>query len=218
MRLLPFAGRTRPTNHFDEQFHKIAAQAMLATGQLMAALQRGPDEALARIVEIEHCADQAVHEVHRLVDKTFIAPYDKRDIVNLAHRLDNVVDTLRTAVRFMVNYRVMEGRDAPGLAARAAEMGDLIGRSVAALKQVVDDMPAFDPGGVREAARVIDTVEHECDDLLAQSIQAIFPDPNQPVTAAMLAWQDIFRLLERTTDHCGHAMSIIVSIARQEGY
>ena len=118
----------------------------------------------------------------------------------------------------MVNYRVMEGRDAPGLAARAADMGDLIVSSVTALKQVVDHMPAFNHDGIREAARAIDTIEHECDDLFAQSIRTIFPDPNQPLTAAMLAWRDIFRLLEQTTDHCGHAMSIIVSIARQEGH
>jgi uncharacterized protein Yka (UPF0111/DUF47 family) len=79
-------------------------------------------------------------------------------------------------------------------------------------------MPAFDHDHVREAAGVVDAVEHECDDLFAQSVLAVFPDPNQPVTAAMLAWRDIFRLLERTADQCGHAINIIISIARQEGH
>jgi hypothetical protein len=62
-------------------------------------------------------------------------------------------------------------------------MGELIVRSVAALKQVVDDMPAFHRDGLRKAASVIDAIEHESDDAFAQSIRIIFPDPNQPVTA-----------------------------------
>ena len=216
-RFLPFAGRTQQPNPFTIQFQTIAAQAMLATEQLSAALRGAPEEALARIVEIEHRADEAVREVHRLVDRTFITPYDKRDTVNLAHRLDSVVDSMRTVVRFLVSYRVLEGANGASLSARAAGMSDLIARSVTRLKQVVDSMPEFDHDGLREAVRDIEAIEHECDEQFARDIRGIFPDPNQPLTAAMLAWRDIFRLLERTTDQCGHAMGVILSIARQEG-
>ena len=216
-RLLPFASRTRPGNAFVEQFQKIVAHAISATEQLMAALQWSPAEALARMVQIEHSADEAVHEVHRLVDRTFIAPYDKRDIVNLAHRLDKIVDAMRTVVRLLVSYRAMEAKDSARLTGTARAMCDLILRSVHKLKQVVDQMPAFDHDGLREAASAVDAIEDEGDELFAQAIRVILPDPDQPLTAATLAWRDIFLLLERTTDYCGHAMGVVVSIARQEG-
>jgi uncharacterized protein Yka (UPF0111/DUF47 family) len=215
-RLLPFASRTRPTNPFVEQFQKITAHAVSANEQLMAALRGAPDS-LTRIVEIEHSADDAVRDVQRLVDRTFIPPYDKRDIVKLAHRLDSVVDSMRTAVRLLVSYRALQAKDAKNMAATALDMCELILRSVIRLKKVVDEMPAFDHDGLREAARTIDVVEDECDELFARAIYTVFPDPNQHLTAAMLAWRDIFRLLERTTDQCSHAMSVIISIARQEG-
>jgi uncharacterized protein Yka (UPF0111/DUF47 family) len=217
LQLMPLAKRKRPANAFVVQFHKIAAHAAEAGGQLTAALRGTPEEALARILEIEHNADEAVREIHRLVDKTFIAPYDKRDIVNLGHRLDDIVDAMRTVARRIVSYQVLQGNGSGALVARATGMCELIARSITTLKQVVDHMPAFNHDQLREAVRVIDEIEDEADEALAQAIRAVFPDPNQPLTAAMLAWRDIFRLLERTTDHASHAIGVIISIARQEG-
>lgn len=217
MRLLPFSNRTRPTNSFVEQFQKIAAHGISATNELAAGLLAEPEEALVRITAIEHSADDAVRELHRLVDKTFIPPYDKRDIVKLTHELDDVVDALRSAARLAVSYRALESNDSADRRATARAMCGLVLRAVTKLKEVVDEMPHFDHDGLREAAREISQIEDESDEFLAKGIHEIFPDPNQPLTAAMLAWRDIFRLLERTTDHCGHAIGVIISIARQEG-
>jgi uncharacterized protein Yka (UPF0111/DUF47 family) len=86
-----------------------------------------------------------------------------------------------------------------------------------ALKQVIDRMPGFEHDEVRSAVREIAAIEDEADELLAQSIRTLFPDPNQPLTAATFAWREIFRLLERATDDCDHAVKVILSIARQEG-
>lgn len=216
-RLVPFVNHSGSKDAFVEQFQKIASLALAGVGQLAAALKGQPGEALARIVEIEHSADDAVREIHRLVDKTFIAPYDKGDIVLLARRLDRIVDAMRTAARFLVSFRALEAHNGPALASTATAMCEIILRSITRLKEVVDEMPAFHHDRLREAVRAIDVLEDECDELLAQAIGTIFPDPNQPLTAAMLAWRDIFRLLESTTDYCGHAMVVILSIARQEG-
>ena len=216
--LLPFAARTRPRDAFVEQFQTIAGLAVAATEQLTVALEGKPEQALARIIQIEHTADEVVGQVNRLVDETFIPPYDKRDIVHLAHELDDVVDGLRTAVRQIVSYRALNVQDGQFLTATAKAFNDLIRRGATELKGVVDGMPALDHDGVREAARIIAGLEAEGDELFARAIHDLFPNPNQPLTAAMLAWRDIFRQLERITDGCEHAMNVIVSIARQEGH
>jgi uncharacterized protein Yka (UPF0111/DUF47 family) len=215
--LLPFAARTRPRDAFVEQFQKIAGLAVAATDQLALALEGKPGEALDRIIEIEHTADEIVGHVNRLVDETFIPPYDKRDIVHLTHELDDIVDGLRTAVRQIVSYRALNVQDGHSLTALARAFNELIRRSAIELKRVVDGMPGLDHDTVREASRTIAGIEAEGDELFARAIQDLFPDPNQPLTAAMLAWRDIFRQLERITDGCEHAMNVIVSIARQEG-
>ena len=217
-RLLPLASRTRPTDAFVEQFQKTIALAVSATGQVALALQGKTEQALAGITEIEHQADDAVRQVNRLVDQTFIPPYDKRDIVLLSHRLDDIVDGMRTVVRQIVGYRAMEATDSQSLAATALSFTELIRRAASEIKRIVDAMPAFDHDEVRAAVRTITGIEDEGDELFAQALHALFPDPNQPLTAAMLAWRDIFRQMERITDHCEHAIKVIVSIARQEGH
>lgn len=216
-RLLPFAGRARPKNPFTEEFQKIAELSVSATRDLLSALKESPEEALARIVETEHQADDAVRTIHQLVDRTFVTPYDKRDIIKLAHRLDAVVDSMRTATRLLVGYRALQANNGDAYSAHAGAMCDLILSAATRLKQIVDGMPAFHHEELREAVRVIEGIEDESDELFAQAIQNIFADPNQPLTAGMLAWRDVFQLLERTTDYCSHAMAVIVSIARQEG-
>jgi uncharacterized protein len=216
--LLPFASRARPRDAFVEQFQAIAGLAVSATEQLAVALEGKPVQALERIIQIEHTADEVVGQVDRLVDETFIPPYDKRDIVHLIHELDDIVDGLRTAVRQIVSYRALDVHNGKSLTAAAKAFNDLIRRSAIELKRVVDGMPTLEHDRVRESARTITANEAEGDELFARAIHDLFPDPNQPLTAAMLAWRDIFRQLERITDGCEHAMNVIVSIARQEGH
>src|SRR5688572_2557229 len=107
-RILPFGGRTRSVNPFVVEFQKIVANAVQAHEQLVPALRGAPGDSLARIVDFEHSADDSVREVHRLVDKTFITPYDKRDIVKLAHQLDRVVDTALGVTRILASYRALQ--------------------------------------------------------------------------------------------------------------
>lgn len=216
-RLLPFASRTRPADAFVEQFQEIVSLAIAATDQLGLALEGKPEEGLAGIEDIEHRADDVVRQVHKLVDQTFIPPYDKRDIVHLIQGLDDIVDGMRTVVRQVVSYRAYESPQCAALCSLALAFRDLILRAASELKLVVDAMPAFEHDKVRAIARKITAIEDEGDDLFARAIQMLMPDPNQPLTAAMLAWRDIFRQLERITDGCEHAMNVIVSIARQEG-
>lgn len=220
LRLLPFAGRSKPDNDFVVQFRAIIGHALLACDELRGALRDGPDRLkghLAAIEHIEHQADGAVGAIHRLVDKTFIPPYDKRDIITLTHKLDDIVDTMRTAVRRMGAYRAT-ANVAPEWIAVALLMADAICSAVAELKAVTEAMPGFDHDAVRAAAKRVSGFEDQGDDLFTRAVALVFPNLDEPVTARMHAWREIFGLLEQAVDHCDHAMARIVSIARQEGH
>ena len=217
-RFLPFGGRTRSPNPFVVEFQKIAAHGVSAHEQLVPALRGAPDEAIARIVHFEHSADESVRELHRLVDKTFITPYDKRDIVKLAHQLDRVVDTAQGVARILVSYRALQADGVEVLAATAINMCNVTMTSVVCLNKVVHELPTFDHDGLREAARTINAIEKECDLLFSRALTNLFPDPNQPLTAAKLAWREIYQMIEKSSDYCTHAIGDILSIARQEGH
>ena len=48
-----------------------------------------------RLKELEHAADEATHELINKVNSSFITPFDREDIHNLAASLDDCMDSSR---------------------------------------------------------------------------------------------------------------------------
>jgi predicted phosphate transport protein (TIGR00153 family) len=66
-------------------------------------------EAIAeRMRDIEHAADESTHEIMRRVNSSFITPFDRGDIYDLASNLDDCMDLMEAAVDLIVLYRVGE--------------------------------------------------------------------------------------------------------------
>ena len=58
--------------------------------------------------EAENAADDTTHEIIKLVNSTFITPFDREDIYALASSLDDVMDFMEEAVDSTVLYGVTE--------------------------------------------------------------------------------------------------------------
>ena len=64
-------------------------------------------EAVAkRMREAEHAADETTHAIVRRVNSTFVTPFDREDIYNLASGLDDVMDMMDEAVDLILLYEV----------------------------------------------------------------------------------------------------------------
>ncbi|GAB2737588.1 DUF47 domain-containing protein [Nocardioides pakistanensis] len=114
--------RFRPV---DATFYDLFAQSArhLVGGAALLAemLGEGNDrEAIAtRMREAEHQADETTHEIIRRVNSTFVTPFDREDIYNLASGLDDVMDHMEEAVDLVVLYGV---DDLPGELAEQVEV------------------------------------------------------------------------------------------------
>src|SRR5438128_2281432 len=90
MRLIP------RDEHFFEMFAQLA-QRITSSVTLLHELFSHPDRLVeyeARIKDVEHEADELVHQVNKRIDTSFVTPLDREDIHLLATRLDNVVDLI----------------------------------------------------------------------------------------------------------------------------
>ena len=56
--------------------------------------------------EAEHAADETTHSIVRRVNSTFVTPFDREDIYNLASALDDVMDMMDEAVDLVLLYEV----------------------------------------------------------------------------------------------------------------
>jgi hypothetical protein len=86
----------------------------------------------ARRRDIEHANDENTHEVMRRLNSTFVTPFDREDIPNLASRLDDVVDVLEAAADLIVLYELDEV---------PATTWEVVGLLVAAARVTAEAMP-----------------------------------------------------------------------------
>ncbi|MBC3760571.1 DUF47 domain-containing protein [Quadrisphaera oryzae] len=94
MRLLP-----RDSAIFDDvtalSEHVVAGAEVLA--RMLGASAADRSDLVERLAGLERAADDAARLVVRRVTSSFVTPYDRRDLVALAHGLDDCVDGLAVA-------------------------------------------------------------------------------------------------------------------------
>jgi predicted phosphate transport protein (TIGR00153 family) len=61
-----------------------------------------------KMTAAEHENDETTHEIVRLVNTTFVTPFDREDIYRLASDLDDVMDFMEEAVDLVLLYEVEE--------------------------------------------------------------------------------------------------------------
>src|SRR3954454_2725430 len=86
---------TPQKNEFFDLFSQGSANAVEIARLLCGLLDTFPDDSVARIAAIkklEHEGDRFTHEIIDLLNRTFVAPFDRDDIYRLATALDDVCD------------------------------------------------------------------------------------------------------------------------------
>lgn len=151
------------------------------------------DEFRRSIKEIEHRGDEITHEILDQLDKTFVTPIEREDILALAHSLDDVVDCLDAAAERLVLYKIdpilpMAKQLSGLLVDGAEEMVPLI-----ASLRTMSDVKA-----IRKRIRNVHGLENQSDAVLHAALAELFENPTDPIY--VIKWKEIFSLLEEATD------------------
>ena len=87
---------------FFELFTDLANKSVEASRHLMELFSRR-DEDRWELVEVikglEHEADEVTHTIVTRLDRSFITPFDREDIHELASRLDDIIDRIDSTAR-----------------------------------------------------------------------------------------------------------------------
>lgn len=96
---------------FFSLFATSAGLLVDATRELTKLLEVDASERGAvaeRLRELEHDADDATHELINKVNSSFITPFDREDIHDLAANLDDCMDHIEETADLIVLYRIGE--------------------------------------------------------------------------------------------------------------
>lgn len=159
-------------------------------------------ELQGEIKALEHAGDELVHEVVRLLNRTFVTPFDREDIFALSSGLDDVLDyTDELAETFML-YRI----DAVPPAAN--EMARLLELAVAQLQQAISKLESRK--GLEEHGIEVHRIENMGDDASRLAIAELFSGAHDPLTVIKL--KDVYTLLEASLDRCEDLAAVIENI------
>jgi predicted phosphate transport protein (TIGR00153 family) len=155
------------------------------------------------IKEVEHEGDHVTHEIVKRLNTTFITPIDREDIHALATRLDDVLDYIEAAAERLVVYRIKE----PTSACRA--MAEVIVRTAASMDRAIKCLRTMD-AGFHEHAVEVNRLENSADNLLRESLAALFEEQSDPIE--VIKWKEIYETMEIVTDRCEDVANVIEGI------
>ncbi|MBR2409472.1 MAG: DUF47 domain-containing protein [Lachnospiraceae bacterium] len=158
-----------------------------------------------QIHEIEHEADRKKHELMNMLNKAFITPIEREDIVSLAQNLDDITDTIEDV--FLRIYIC----NVDAIKENAIAMTDLVISACEALKVAMEEFPEFRKSTkLKEYLIRINDLEEKGDELYIEGMRALHTDGEDALT--VIAWRDIYSYLERCMDACEHAADIVEAV------
>jgi uncharacterized protein len=107
----PVGLKFRPVDSTFYDLFSESAQHLVVGADLLAEMlaSDGDREDIARRMrDAEHDADETTHSIIRRVNSTFVTPFDREDIYNLASSLDDVMDMMDEVVDLVLLYEVKE--------------------------------------------------------------------------------------------------------------
>ncbi len=138
---------------------------------------------------IEKSADEVRHDMMDELVTAFITPFDREDIDELGHVLDDVTDSIEGVLNRMYYDNVTDMRD------DAVQMSDMVVRATESICELVNELPRFRHSKtLRELVFAINTIETDADHLFIESMRTLHTTCTDPLQ--VFAWHDVYRHLE----------------------
>ncbi|MFL6238267.1 MAG: DUF47 domain-containing protein [Actinomycetes bacterium] len=193
---------------FYEMFASLADNLVKAADLVAEMFAPGADrEGLAtRMRDLEHACDAATHQIMRHLNSTFVTPFDREDIYDLAGRLDDVMDYMEAAVDLVVLYSVTElPRELASQAEVLQRMAQLTASAMPRLKTMKD---------LSEYWIEVNRLENEADKVYRRLVARLFNGNYDALTVLKL--KDIIDQLEHAADAFEKVANSVETVAVKE--
>lgn len=198
-------GRILPQEKsFFAKFNQQAENVHAGSVAMVEMLEHFEDPAAGaeKIESYEHIGDTITHEIMTKLNQTFITPFDREDIHELASKIDDVIDLVDAVGTRLVTYRIKNVR--PGVIELAKTVRDAAAQIVAAVRVLEKGDHILDY--CIEINRLENQADHQCQQLIA----TLFDQEKDPVQ--IIKWKEIIETLEFATDKCEDVANVIETV------
>ncbi|MFC4102176.1 DUF47 domain-containing protein [Paenibacillus xanthanilyticus] len=154
--------------------------------------------------EYESACDRHVHTILTELNKTFITPIEREDIMALTTSLDDVLDGIEACASRFEMYHITEPDEYITLFA------DNLLRSAQQIKKAIYLLTEKKLLAIREPSIAINELENQADDILRVCIKSLFANVKDPIE--LIKRKEIYERLEQTTDYCEDVANTLETI------
>src|SRR5690348_15361827 len=160
------------------------------------------DQKIDRIRQIERQGDELTHGILTKLNQTFITPFDREDIHELASKLDDVLDFINTACARIAMYKITNPPPAAGQLARIILMqSQEMQKAVSLLKK---------NGNILAHCVEINRLENEADQVMQNAIARLFEGETNPIN--LIKGKELLEYLERATDKAEDVANVLETV------
>ena len=195
----------RSDNYF-ELFNKLAESAV--TGSRVLAMMTAVNEAdkfeehFAEIRRIESQADEYTNEILISLHKTYITPFDRREIRELAMALDDIIDYMEAIPQSAKIYG--HSNFTPEMVA----LGQILLRASEKVRDAVvmlSDMKNAER--ILRTCEEISSIEGEADHVMRAGMRRLFAEESDART--LIRSKELYDLFEEAVDSCEDVADVI---------
>jgi len=188
--LLKISETVRDATHYAEDF-KIISVADLK-------------ELSVKIKNYETECDKLIHELITKLNKSFMTPIEREDILQLAVKMDDILDGVEHFAAHLEMYSLIEIDES---------MRTFLHYIVKSTDEIVKAMELLANKKLlqmRDHAVLIKDYERKCDEVLRTSIKQLFLNEKDPIR--IIQYKDIYEQLEDIADYSQNVANTIETI------
>jgi len=198
--------RTKEVNYFDMfiQIAEICDKAAKALDEMLC--NTGSFAAKAQAIhDIEHEGDELYHLLYHNLNRSFITPIEREDILAIARNIEDTIDTIdEVAIMFnLLSIRTIKPE--------AKELVKLIIKSCSVLVEATKEFKNYKKSKDLTSLLVeLNHIEEVGDKLYQDAVKTLFA--NEKDVLEVVKWKNIFDTMENVLDACENIAEVMEGV------
>ncbi len=184
---------------------KESAAKILEAGEAFAELVHDytdVEDKVSRLKVLETECDIQTHKLLRHLNSSFITPFDREDIYNIAREMDDIVDAIEEVANSFTTFDIKEMRP------EALTMATLILQAVRELETLFMHLHEIKTGSiVMEQVIEVNRIENEGDIVFRSTMKKLFREADDAIE--LIKWKQLYEQLEDALDSCEKVANLI---------
>lgn len=158
----------------------------------------------AELKKLENKGDEYTHRLIKELNRTFVTPLDREDILDLAVKLDDILDGIEACAQRFVSFHV----DTP--TSYLMKFTEILEQSARHLQEAFISLEKRDFESIRKISVEINRLEDEGDQVYFECISELFEHPQDPIH--LIKMKEIYQRLEEVIDTFEHLMNVMEGV------